>query len=179
VPEQTGRADSDPIQFVDLRTFFVKHTKLFNVFYPKFYEEIYLFCATSKYSTKVHFSACSVIVLNIKIIYVINILDMANLLGIKRTSSLAGKTFYWRSFVSSFRRYDCPLSESGNKEAIAAGELLRQNGHKFDIAYTSMLKRAIKTLWHSLEQTDCMYIPIVNSWRLNERFVFTRHEKSS
>lgn len=65
--------------------------------------------------------------------------------------------------------YDCPLSEKGHKEAIAAGALLKSEGFKFDLAYTSYLKRAIRTLWHSLEQTDLMYIPIVNAWQLNER----------
>ena len=65
--------------------------------------------------------------------------------------------------------YDCPLSVKGNEEAKAAGELLNKEGYKFDVAYTSYLKRAIKTLWHSLEQTDSMYIPINNVWQLNER----------
>jgi bisphosphoglycerate-dependent phosphoglycerate mutase len=64
---------------------------------------------------------------------------------------------------------DCPLSANGNEEAIKAGALLRENNFTFDVAYTSKLKRAIKTLWHSLEQTDCMSIPIVNAWELNER----------
>lgn len=65
--------------------------------------------------------------------------------------------------------YDCPLSDKGNKEAAEAGKLLAVEGFKFDIAYTSKLKRAIRTLWHSLEQTDQMSIPIVNAWQLNER----------
>jgi bisphosphoglycerate-dependent phosphoglycerate mutase len=65
--------------------------------------------------------------------------------------------------------YDCPLSDKGNDEARQAGILLNNGGYKFDIAYTSYLKRAIKTLWHSLEQTDSMYVPIVNAWQLNER----------
>jgi len=65
--------------------------------------------------------------------------------------------------------YDCPLSEKGHKEAAAAGKLLAQSGLKFDIAYTSMLQRAIRTLWHTLEQMQLMYIPIVNTWKLNER----------
>lgn len=65
--------------------------------------------------------------------------------------------------------YDCPLSEKGNLEAINAGKLLAEKGYKFDVAYTSLLKRAIRTLWHSLERTDSMYIPIHNSWQLNER----------
>lgn len=64
---------------------------------------------------------------------------------------------------------DCPLSEKGEQEAISGGKLMKEEGLKFDIAYTSTLKRAIKTLWLSLEQLDLMYIPIVNSWRLNER----------
>jgi len=64
---------------------------------------------------------------------------------------------------------DCPLSEKGEAEAIAGGKLLKEAGYTFDKAYTSTLKRAIKTLWLILEQVDLMYIPIVNLWRLNER----------
>ena len=65
--------------------------------------------------------------------------------------------------------YDCPLSEKGHKEAVAAGQLIKASGLTFDVAYTSMLQRAIRTLWHTLEQTGLMYIPIHNSWQLNER----------
>ena len=65
--------------------------------------------------------------------------------------------------------YDCPLSEKGHKEAKAAGEQLAKEGFRFDMAFTSKLKRAIRTLWHSLEQTDQMSIPIINAWQLNER----------
>jgi hypothetical protein len=65
--------------------------------------------------------------------------------------------------------YDCALSPKGEQEAISAGKLLKENGFKFDMAYTSFLQRAIKTLWHSLEQTGHMYIPIKNAWELNER----------
>jgi len=64
---------------------------------------------------------------------------------------------------------DCPLSEEGEQEAIKGGRLLKEEGFTFDKAYTSTLKRAIKTLWIALEQLDLMYIPIVNNWRLNER----------
>lgn len=64
---------------------------------------------------------------------------------------------------------DCPLSEKGVGEATAGGELLKTEGFTFDVAYTSTLQRAIKTLWIILEQLDLMYIPIVNTWRLNER----------
>lgn len=64
---------------------------------------------------------------------------------------------------------DVELSETGTKEAIEAGKVLRTEGFEFDIAYTSVLKRAIKTLWLALEQLDQMWIPIVNDWHLNER----------
>lgn len=66
--------------------------------------------------------------------------------------------------------YDCPLSAKGQNEAQSAGKLLRDSNFKFDVAYTSMLKRAIRTLWFSLEETDCMSIPIHCSWQLNERY---------
>jgi len=64
---------------------------------------------------------------------------------------------------------DCPLNAKGEMEATAGGKLLKEEGFLFDKAYTSTLKRAIKTLWLVLEQLDLMYIPIVNLWRLNER----------
>jgi 2,3-bisphosphoglycerate-dependent phosphoglycerate mutase len=64
---------------------------------------------------------------------------------------------------------DCPLSEEGLEEAHKGGQLLKSEGFTFDKAYTSTLKRAIKTLWIILEQVNLMYIPIVNTWRLNER----------
>ncbi|MGN6666193.1 MAG: 2,3-diphosphoglycerate-dependent phosphoglycerate mutase [Trinickia sp.] len=64
---------------------------------------------------------------------------------------------------------DVDLTEQGNREAQQAGLLLKQAGYTFDIAYTSVLKRAIRTLWHVQDQMDLMYIPVVHSWRLNER----------
>jgi 2,3-bisphosphoglycerate-dependent phosphoglycerate mutase len=64
---------------------------------------------------------------------------------------------------------DVPLSEQGIEEARAAGRALREHGHLPDIAYTSVLKRAIQTLWIVLEETDRMWIPVKRSWRLNER----------
>lgn len=64
---------------------------------------------------------------------------------------------------------DVDLSEKGRAEAKAAGELLEKEGFVFDIAYTSVLKRAIRTLWSILDEMDLMWIPIVNSWKLNER----------
>lgn len=65
--------------------------------------------------------------------------------------------------------YDCPLSEKGIMEAMQGARMLKQEGFTFDIAYTSTLQRAIKTLWLILEELQLMYIPINNTWRLNER----------
>jgi 2,3-bisphosphoglycerate-dependent phosphoglycerate mutase len=64
---------------------------------------------------------------------------------------------------------DVGLTEKGLAEAKAAGQLLKAEGFEFDLAYTSVLKRAIKTLWTVLEEMDRMWLPIVHSWRLNER----------
>jgi 2,3-bisphosphoglycerate-dependent phosphoglycerate mutase len=64
---------------------------------------------------------------------------------------------------------DVPLSEKGVEEAREAGRLMRAEGLEFDVAFTSVLKRAIKTLWLALEEMDRMWIPVRNSWRLNER----------
>lgn len=64
---------------------------------------------------------------------------------------------------------DVTLSEKGAAEAVAAGQLLKKEGYLFDKAYTSVLKRAIKTLWSILEETDLMWIPVERDWRLNER----------
>ncbi len=64
---------------------------------------------------------------------------------------------------------DVPLSEEGVAEARAAGKLLRDEKLTFDRAFTSYLKRAIKTLWIALEELDQMWIPVHGTWRLNER----------
>src|SRR5271167_3881028 len=64
---------------------------------------------------------------------------------------------------------DVGLTEKGVAEARAAAELLRRGGLDFDVAFTSVLKRAIKTLWIVLEEMDRMWIPVQKSWRLNER----------
>ncbi|MCM2289995.1 MAG: 2,3-diphosphoglycerate-dependent phosphoglycerate mutase [Sulfuritalea sp.] len=64
---------------------------------------------------------------------------------------------------------DVGLTEKGLAEAVAAGQLLKKEGFVFDIAYTSVLRRAIKTLWTVLEEMDRMWIPVQHSWRLNER----------
>ncbi len=64
---------------------------------------------------------------------------------------------------------DIDLSEKGRAEAKQAGQLLRAEGFQFDLAYTSILKRAIRTLWIGLEEMDSMFVPVTTSWRLNER----------
>ncbi|MFW9819589.1 MAG: 2,3-diphosphoglycerate-dependent phosphoglycerate mutase [Candidatus Thorarchaeota archaeon] len=64
---------------------------------------------------------------------------------------------------------DVDLSEKGIKEAKQAAELLKEGGYTFDIAYTSVLKRGIRTLWIVLDEMDLMWIPVYRSWRLNER----------
>ena len=64
---------------------------------------------------------------------------------------------------------DVDLSERGREEAREAGRLLKEGGYVFDLAYTSVLKRAIRTLWIALDELDQMWLPVINSWRLNER----------
>ena len=64
---------------------------------------------------------------------------------------------------------DVDLSEKGIAEAAAAGKLMREKGLSIDLAYTSYLKRAIRTLWLSLDAMDLMWIPVKKDWRLNER----------
>ena len=64
---------------------------------------------------------------------------------------------------------DVDLSEAGLAEAHEAGRLLREAGFEFDVAFTSVLRRAIRTLWIGLDELDRMWLPVVHSWRLNER----------
>ena len=64
---------------------------------------------------------------------------------------------------------DVDLTPKGSQQALAAGESLRNAGYEFDIAYTSVLRRAIRTLWHVQDKMDLMWLPVVHSWRLNER----------
>jgi 2,3-bisphosphoglycerate-dependent phosphoglycerate mutase len=64
---------------------------------------------------------------------------------------------------------DVGLTEKGYEEAVEAGRVLKRDGLEFDIAFTSVLTRAIKTLWLVLEEMDQMWIPVARSWRLNER----------
>ena len=64
---------------------------------------------------------------------------------------------------------DVDLSEQGKQEAITSGQKLKRQEIEIDIVYTSLLKRAINTTYYLLEQSDQLYIPVVKSWRLNER----------
>ncbi len=64
---------------------------------------------------------------------------------------------------------DVDLSEKGREEATQAGLMLKEQGFQFDVAYTSVLKRAIRTLWIALDQMDLLWIPVERDWRLNER----------
>ena len=64
---------------------------------------------------------------------------------------------------------DVDLTEKGREEAARAGEILKAEGYEFDLCYTSVLKRAIRTLWITLDKLDAMYLPVIHDWRLNER----------
>ncbi len=64
---------------------------------------------------------------------------------------------------------DVPLTPEGEQEAIEAGKILKEKGFDFDLTYTSVLQRAIKTLWLILEQIDRMWLPEIKTWRLNEK----------
>ena len=64
---------------------------------------------------------------------------------------------------------DVDLTETGIAQAKNAGQLLKAEGYDFDVAYTSVLKRATRTLWHVLDEMDRTWLPVVHSWRLNER----------
>jgi len=64
---------------------------------------------------------------------------------------------------------DVDLTPTGVEQAKQAGRLLKAEGYDFDIAYTSVLKRATRTLWHTLDELDRTWLPVVHSWRLNER----------
>jgi 2,3-bisphosphoglycerate-dependent phosphoglycerate mutase len=64
---------------------------------------------------------------------------------------------------------DVDLTPTGVEQAKNAGRLLKADGYEFDVAYTSVLKRATRTLWHCLDEMDRTWLPVVHSWRLNER----------
>jgi len=79
-----------------------------------------------------------------------------------------GETF-WNREARIQGHMESDLTPLGVQQARQAGQLLKAEGYEFDIAYTSVLKRAIWTLWHTLDQMDRTWLPIVNDWRLNER----------
>ncbi len=64
---------------------------------------------------------------------------------------------------------DVDLTPTGVQQAKRAGQLLKESGYEFDVCYTSMLKRATRTLWHTLDEMDRTWLPVVHAWRLNER----------
>ncbi len=64
---------------------------------------------------------------------------------------------------------DVPLTDTGVAQARLAGRLLREAGYDFDVAYTSVLKRAVWTLWHALDEMERTWLPVLHDWRLNER----------
>lgn len=64
---------------------------------------------------------------------------------------------------------DFDLSEQGIQEARNAGKLLQEGGYEFDLVYTSLLKRSIRTMWDVLDELEQMWVPVVRHWRLNER----------
>ena len=64
---------------------------------------------------------------------------------------------------------DVPLSDKGHEEAAQGGKLLKEGGYKFDVCYTSVLKRAIHTAFHVLDELDLLYIPVYKDFHLNER----------
>ena len=68
---------------------------------------------------------------------------------------------------------DAPLAKDGVDEAREAGRLLKAHGFEFDVVYTSWLSRAIETAWHVIDELDLLWLPIVKTWRLNERYVCT------
>ncbi len=89
---------------------------------------------------------------------------------------MAGKLVLCRHGQSTWNKknlftgwHDVDLTEKGIAEAKSAGQLLGQLDFTFDLAYTSVLKRAIRTLWIILDETNLMWIPVVRSWKLNER----------
>ena len=70
---------------------------------------------------------------------------------------------------------DVDLTPTGRQQAIDAGRLLKAEGYDFDLAYTSVLKRATRTLWHVLDEMDRTWLPVAHSWRLNERHYGALH----
>ena len=73
-------------------------------------------------------------------------------------------------YLTIYAYVDAPLADEGRKEAKKAGKLLQKHNIQFDIVYTSWLSRAIETAWMVMDELDdSLWLPIVKSWRLNER----------
>jgi 2,3-bisphosphoglycerate-dependent phosphoglycerate mutase len=90
-------------------------------------------------------------------------------IGMKRIVLLRHGESIWNQENRFTGWYDVDLAEKGMNEAREAGRLMKAEGFSFDLAYTSVLKRAIRTLWLALDQMDLLWIPVTKSWRLNER----------
>ncbi len=90
-------------------------------------------------------------------------------MGVKKVVLLRHGESVWNKENKFTGWTDVDLSDKGKTEAIQAGQLLKAEGFQFDVAYTSVLKRAIRTLWAVLGEMDLMWIPVYRCWRLNER----------
>ena len=88
---------------------------------------------------------------------------MKKLVLLRHGESIGNKENWFTGWI------DVDLSDKGKAEAKKAGEVLKKEGFVFDIVYTSVLKRAIRTVWITLDEMNMMWIPVRNSWRLNER----------
>lgn len=65
---------------------------------------------------------------------------------------------------------DAPLADEGIEEAKEAGRLLKLHGFEFDVVYTSWLSRALETAWYVMDEMDALWLPIIKTWRMNERY---------
>lgn len=96
--------------------------------------------------------------------FIVNYISMQKLVLLRHGESVYNKENRFTGWT------DVDLTEEGIKQAIHAGELLKRHGYNFDVGFTSLLKRSIKTLHLVLEEVDDLWIPVQKSWRLNERF---------
>lgn len=71
--------------------------------------------------------------------------------------------------IFSCSQEDAPLADEGIEEAKEAGRLLKLHGFEFDVVYTSWLSRALETAWYVMDEMDALWLPIIKTWRLNER----------
>ncbi len=94
---------------------------------------------------------------------------MGNESGVKRLVLVRHGESLWNRENRFTGWTDVDLTERGREEAKWAGDILLKEGYRFDVVYTSVLKRAIRTMWIVLDQMDAMWLPVHRSWRLNER----------